>query len=95
MTLQVINITNITLKVKRITTNSTNSCFILATFQMRFFSPFLSFHNEKYYKLEYYNKQITTLDNGNVQSYDKKESKLNSTITTESGAHTLTHDQII
>ena len=44
---------------------------------------------------KYYNKQITTRDNGNVQSHDKEESKLNSTITTNSGAHTLTHDQIV
>ena len=43
---------------------------------------------------KYYNKRITTCDNGNVQSHDK-ESKLNSTITANSGAHTLTHDQII
>ena len=28
----------------------------------------------------------------NVQSHYKEESKLNSTITTNSGAHTLTHD---
>ena len=27
-----------------------------------------------------------------VQSHDKEESKLNSTITANSGAHTLTHD---
>ena len=40
---------------------------------------------------KYYNKRITTCDNGNVQSHDK-ESKLNSTITANSGAHTLTHD---
>ena len=47
-------------------------------------------------KLSYkYNKRITTRDNGNVQSHDKEESKLNSTITANSGAHTLTHDQII
>ena len=48
-------------------------------------------------KLSYkhYNKRITTRDNGKVQSHDKKESKLNSTITANSGAHTLTHDQII
>ena len=26
---------------------------------------------------KYYNKQITTRDNGNVQSHDKEESKLN------------------
>ena len=38
---------------------------------------------------KYYNEQITTRDNGNVQSHDKEESKLNSTITANSGAHTL------
>ena len=38
---------------------------------------------------KYYNKRITTRDNGNVQSHDKEESKLNSTITVNSGAHTL------
>ena len=41
---------------------------------------------------KYYNKRITTRDNGKVQSHDKEEIKLNSTITTNSGAHTLTHD---
>ena len=41
---------------------------------------------------KYYNKRITTCDNGKVQSHDKEESKFNSTITTNSGAHTLTHD---
>ena len=41
---------------------------------------------------KYYNKRITTCDNGKVQSHDKEESKLNSTITTNSGAHTLAHD---
>ena len=48
-------------------------------------------------KLSYkdYSKWITTLDNGNVQSHDKEESKSNSTISANSGAHTLTHDQII
>ena len=30
---------------------------------------------------KYYNKQITTRDNGNVQSHDEEESELNSTIT--------------
>ena len=42
-----------------------------------------------------YNKRITTRDNGNVQSRDKEESKLNSTISANSGAHTLTHDQTV
>ena len=48
-------------------------------------------------KLNYkdYNKRVTTRDNGNVQSHDKKESKSNSTISANSGAHNLTHDQII
>ena len=41
---------------------------------------------------KYYNKRITTRDNGKVQSHGKEESKLNSTITANSGAHTLTHD---
>ena len=41
---------------------------------------------------KYYDKQIATCDNGNVQSHYKEESKLNSTITANSGAHTLTHD---
>ena len=40
---------------------------------------------------KYYNKRITTRDNGKVQSHDKKESKLNSAITANGGAHTLTH----
>ena len=45
-------------------------------------------------KLSYkdYNKQITTLENDNVQSHDQEGSKLNSTINTNSGALTLTHD---
>ena len=42
-----------------------------------------------------YNKRITNRDNGTVQSHNQKESKLNSTINTNSGAHTFTHDQII
>ena len=41
---------------------------------------------------KYYNKRITTCDNGYFQSHDKEESKFNSTITANSGAHTLTHD---
>ena len=43
----------------------------------------------------YYNNQITTRENGNVQFHNKEESKLNSTITANSSAHTLTHDYII
>ena len=48
--------------------------------------------NDEKLSYKYYNKQITTRDNGNVQSHDKEESKLNSTINANSGAHTLTHD---
>ena len=45
-------------------------------------------------KLRYkpYNKRITIRDNGNVQSHGQEESKLKSTISSSSGAHTLTHD---
>ena len=39
-----------------------------------------------------YNKRITTRDTGNIQSYDQKESKLNSTISTNKGLHKLIHD---
>ena len=38
---------------------------------------------------KYYNKWITTRDNGNVQSKDQEENKLNSTIIANSGTHTL------
>ena len=41
---------------------------------------------------KYYNKRFTTRDNGNVQSHDQEESKLNSTINANSGAQTLTYD---
>ena len=44
---------------------------------------------------KYYNKRITTRDNGNVQSHDQEESKLNSIINANNGARALTHDQII
>ena len=46
-------------------------------------------------RYKYYNKRITTRDNGNVQFHDQEESKLNSTININSGGHTLTHDKII
>ena len=41
-----------------------------------------SFSNLMMKKLsyKYYKKRITTRDNGNVQSHDQEESKLNSTI---------------
>ena len=43
----------------------------------------------------YYNKRVTTRNNSNVQSHDQEESRLNSTINANSGAHTLTHNKII
>ena len=49
-------------------------------------------HNDEKLSYKYYNKRITTRDNGNVQPHDKEESKLTNTITANSGAHTLTHD---
>ena len=48
--------------------------------------------NDEKLSYKYNNKRITTRDNGNVQSHDQEESKLNSTITANSCAHTLTHD---
>ena len=44
---------------------------------------------------KYYSKGIRTRDNGNVQSHDQEENKLNSKINGDSGAHTLTYDKII
>ena len=52
----------------------------------------LKLNDDEKLSYKYYNKRITTRDNGKVQSHDKEESKLNSTITTNSGAHTLTHN---
>ena len=53
---------------------------------------FSSFNDRKV-KIKYYNKQIMTHDNHNVQSHIQL-SKLNSTINAKSGAHGLTHDKI-
>ena len=50
-----------------------------------FFSLFVRFNED-------YNKRITTRDNVNTKSHDQEESKWNSTISANSGAHTLTHD---
>ena len=44
----------------------------------------------KKWRCKYYNKGITTRDNGNVQNHDQEESKLNSAIIAISGAHTVT-----
>ena len=40
---------------------------------------------------KYYNKWIPTRDNGNVQSHDQEETKLNSSINANSGMLTLLH----
>ena len=47
-------------------------------------------------KLSYkgYNERITTHDNGNVESHDREDSKSNSTSNGNSGAYTITHDQV-
>ena len=58
---------------------------------MCFFSSFSSFNDEKI-KFKDYNKRTATRDKGRS---GKEESKWNSTINPNSGAHTLTHDQII
>ena len=55
------------------------------------FLQFIFKVNDEKISYKYY-KRITTRDNGNVQSHDKEESKLSSTITANSVAHTLTHD---
>ena len=52
----------------------------------------LKLNDDEKLSYKYYNNRITTRDNGKVQSHDKEESKLNSTVTANSGAHTLTHD---
>ena len=44
---------------------------------------------------KYYNKQITTRDNGNTQSYNQEESNFNSTISANIGANTLIDDKIM
>ena len=44
---------------------------------------------------KHYKKWIKIRDNGNAQTYDQEESKLNSTINTKSGAQTLTNGKII
>ena len=64
------------------------SYFILATFPTCFFSPFSSFNNEKIKLQVLHNKQITTHDNGNVQSHAQEESKLTSTTNTNTSLNT-------
>ena len=64
--------------------NLQNPYIILATFWICYFNPFSSFNDDKYC-----NKWITTCENDNVQCNDQEESKLNSIINANSGAHTL------
>ena len=45
--------------------------------------------------MKYFNKRITTRDNGNVQSNDQEESNLNSSIKANSAPHTFKHKNII
>ena len=60
-----------------------------------FLQSIFKLNDGKKLSYKYCNKQITTHHNGNIQSHDKEVCKLNSTITANSGAHTLRHDQII
>ena len=80
---------------KMITTNSTNPFFILAMVWTCFFSPFEKIKSiMKKLSYKYYKKQIATPDNGSFQFHDQEESKLNSTISANSGANTLTHEKV-
>ena len=45
-------------------------------------------------RYKYYNKHSKTRVNGNIKSRDQEESKLNSTIDANSGAHALTQNNI-
>ena len=44
---------------------------------------------------KYYNKRITTRDNGNAQSHGQEKSKSNSNIMANIGAHALTDDKVV
>lgn len=46
-------------------------------------------------RCKYCNKQFTTLANGNIQSSDQRENKLNSAIIMKCRAHILKDDKII
>ena len=61
---------------------------------MTHFNDISSLNDEKS-RYKYYNKQITISGNGNVQSNEQEESKLNSNINANSGARTLKIDKII
>ena len=59
----------------------------------------MSFHafptfNDKNFRYRYFNKEIIFPDNSNVQFHNQEESKLNSTINANSGAHRFTRDKI-
>ena len=78
-------------KVKQITANLTNPCFILATFWTCFFTVHFQVLMMKKLCYKCCNKRFTTGDNGSVQSHDKEESEVNSIITANSGAHTFSY----
>ena len=46
-------------------------------------------------RYKYYNKRITTRDNGNVKFHDQEKIKLSSTVIAKGCAHTLTEDKIV
>ena len=77
--------------VKLITTKSTKPYFILALFR-RVSSVHFQALKIKNISYKDCNNQMITRDNGNVRSHDQEDSKLNSNINADSGAHTLTHD---
>ena len=62
--------------------------------QTYFFSLFQALMMNKL-RCKFYNKQIATHGNGNFQYHDPEESKLNIIIISNSGADTLTDDQMI
>ena len=70
------------------------SIFYFSSISHVFLQSIFSFNDEKL-TYKYYNMQITTLNNGNNQSPGQEESKFNSTINANSGAHTLRDDRII
>ena len=45
-------------------------------------------------RYKYYSKQITTRDNGKVQSHNQEESKVNSNSNANSGAHTSDNEKL-
>ena len=73
------------------TTNSINPFLFQRRFE-RVSSVHFQVLMVKKLRYKYYNERITIPDNGNVQYHDQEESKLNSIIKVNSGAHTLTYN---